>query len=87
MAQAGLSDQQQLFTLHKTTSHSQLKPPEPSSLVAQQVEDGTTHQPVNTVQHHSKTKANRLSTPTALFLVLSTDPGGDRATVKRSQGQ
>lgn len=81
----GLSarDKQQLLTLHpKSAPQSQLKPPEPTSLVVQLVEDGSGHQPVNTVQHHSKTQANSLSTPPGLFLVLSTDPREDRATVK-----
>ncbi len=75
-----------MLTPHKFTPQSQLKPSEPTSLVVQQVEDGSAHQPVNTVQHHSKTQANSLSTPTGLFLVLSTDPGGDRATVKGAGG-
>ena len=63
-----------------------LKSPEPTSLVVQQVEDGTAHQPVSIVQHHSKTQANSLSTPSGLFLVLSTEPGGDKATVKGAGG-
>lgn len=63
-----------------------LKSPEPTSLAVQPVEDGTAHQPVNIVQHHSKTQANSLSTPMGLFLVLSSEPGGDRATVKGAGG-
>lgn len=62
-----------------------LKSTEPTSLAVQQVEDGTAHQPVNIVQHHRKTQAS-LSTPIGLFLVLSTEPGGDRATVKGAGG-
>ncbi len=76
--------QQRLLTLHESTPQSQLKPPEPTSLVVQQMEDGTAHQPVNTVQHQSKTQANSLSTPTELFLVLSTDPRGERTAVKEA---
>lgn len=58
---------------------SQRKPPEPSGIMVQQVESGSAHQQ----QHHQgKTQANSLSTPTGLFLALSTDPGGAQDTVK-----
>lgn len=72
--------------LRVSVPQSQLKTSEPTCLAVQQVEDGCAHQPVSTVQHHSKTQANSLSTPRGLFLVPRTDPGGDRATVKGAGG-